>query len=54
MAAALLAATALLTATALFFSLALLPLAFLSLAIFVLASLLSGTTRFARFVRIVL
>jgi hypothetical protein len=39
--------------TALFFALALLPLAFLSLAIFVLA-LLSGTTRFARFVRIVL
>jgi hypothetical protein len=43
----------LLAATALFFALALLPLAFLSLAIFVLA-LLSGTTRFARFVRIVL
>ena len=45
--------TALLAATALFFALALLPLAFLSLAIFLLA-LLSGTTRFARFVRIVL
>jgi hypothetical protein len=45
--------TALLAATALFFALALLPLAFLSLAIFVLA-LLSGTSRFARFVRIVL
>jgi hypothetical protein len=45
--------TASLAATALFFALALLPLAFLSLAIFVLA-LLSGTTRFARFVRIVL
>jgi hypothetical protein len=44
--------TALLAATALFFALALLPLAFLSLAIFVLA-LLSGTSRFARFVRIV-
>ena len=51
---ALLAAPALLAATALFFALALLPLAFLSLAIFVLAALLSGTTRFARFVRIVL
>ena len=47
-------ASALLAATALFFALALLPLAFLSLAIFVLAALLSGTTRFARFVRIVL
>jgi hypothetical protein len=47
--------TALLAATALFFALALLPLAFLSLAIFLLAlALLSGTTRFARFVRIVL
>jgi hypothetical protein len=45
--------TALLAAIALFFALAPLPLAFLSLAIFVLA-LLSGTTRFARFVRIVL
>jgi hypothetical protein len=45
--------TALLAATALFFALAQLLLAFLSLAIFVLA-LLSGTTRFARFVRIVL
>ena len=46
--------TTLLAATALFFALALLPLAFLSLAIFVLAALLSGTTRFAGFVRIVL
>jgi hypothetical protein len=45
--------TALLAATALFFAFPLLPLAFLSLAIFVLA-LLSGTTMFARFVRIVL
>jgi hypothetical protein len=54
MAAALLAATTLLTATPLFFALALLPLAFLFIAIFVLAALLSGTTRFARFVRIVL
>ena len=46
-------AAGLLAATALFFTLALLTLTFLFLAIFVLA-LLSGTTRFARFVRIVL
>jgi hypothetical protein len=38
----------------LFIALALLPLAFLFLAIFVLAALLTGTIRFARFVRIVL
>jgi hypothetical protein len=36
--------TASLAATALFFALALLPLPFLFLAIFVLAALLSGTT----------
>jgi hypothetical protein len=52
--ASLLMAATLLPATTLFFALALLPLAFLFLAIFVLAALLSGTTRFARFVRIVL
>jgi hypothetical protein len=46
--------TALLAATALFFTLALLPLSFLFLAIFVLAALLSGTARFARFIWIVL
>jgi hypothetical protein len=45
---------ALLAATALFFTLALLALTFLFLAIFVLAALLSGTTGFAGFVRIVL
>jgi hypothetical protein len=49
-AAALLAATALLATTALFFTLALLALTLLSLAILLLAPLLSGTTRFARFV----
>jgi hypothetical protein len=48
--AALLAATALLATTALFFTLALLALTLLSLAILLLAPLLSGTTRFARFV----
>jgi len=50
----LLTATAMFAATALLFALALLPLPFLSLAIFVLTALLSGTTRFAGFVRIVL
>jgi hypothetical protein len=51
LAAALLASTAaLLATTALFFTLALLALTLLSLAILLLAPLLSGTTRFARFV----
>jgi hypothetical protein len=54
--AALLAATAaaLLAATALFLTLALLALTLLSLAILFLAPLLSGTTRFTRFVWILL
>jgi hypothetical protein len=47
-------ATALLAATALFFVLALLALAFLFLAILVMPALLSGTSRFPGFVRIVL
>jgi|SRR5580704_7984296 hypothetical protein len=46
--------TALLTATTLLFALTLLAFTLLFLAIFVLAALLSGTIRFARFVRIVL
>jgi hypothetical protein len=55
LAATLLAATAaLLAATALFFTLALLALTFLFLAILFLAPLLSGTTRFARFIWILL
>jgi len=51
---ALLRAAALLAATALFFTLALLALTFLFLAILLLVALLPGTTRFARFVRILL
>jgi hypothetical protein len=40
--------------TALLFALALLAVPFLFLAILLLAALLAGTTRFARFIRIVL
>jgi hypothetical protein len=47
-------AATLLPATTLFFALALLAFAFLFFAIFVLAALLSGIPRFARFVRILL
>jgi hypothetical protein len=50
----LLVASLLMAAAALFFALALLALTLLSLPILVLAAFLSGTARFARFVRIVL
>jgi hypothetical protein len=54
LAATFLAATAGLASATLLLALALLALTFLSLAISLLAALLSGAGRFARFVRIVL